>query len=389
MHVKLGLEVLLETRIELLRDRRIGILVHPASINSRLEHTLDLFFEHPEINLTTVMGPQHGARGETQDNMIEWHDYRDSVTSLPVFSLYSQTRKPTETMLAKIDTLVVDLQDIGSRYYTFIHTLVLTMQACQSLDKSLIVLDRPNPINGKDIEGPVLDPHFQSFVGLYPLAVRHGMTIGELALYFNQEFKIACKLEVVKMQQWDRELFFEESNLPWVLPSPNIPTIDTAITYPGMCLLEGTNVSEGRGTTRPFELSGAPWIKAKELVSRVSKIGLPGVYFRPVYFTPTFQKWAGELVEGCQIHVVDRSTFRPFRTGLALLQLYREIGEDQFQWKQPPYEYEHEKLPIDILCGTDRVRKQLEIGASVDDLEQLWDSDLERFAEVRQQYLLY
>lgn len=389
MHVKLGLEVLLETRIELLRDRRIGILVHPASINSRLEHTLDLFSEHPEINLTTVMGPQHGARGETQDNMIEWHDYRDSVTSLPVFSLYSQTRKPTETMLAKIDTLVVDLQDIGSRYYTFIHTLVLTMQACQSLNKSLIVLDRPNPINGKDIEGPVLDPHFQSFVGLYPLAVRHGMTIGELALYFNQEFKIACKLEVVKMQQWDRDLFFEESGLPWVLPSPNIPTVDTAITYPGMCLLEGTNVSEGRGTTRPFELSGAPWIKAKELVSRVREMGLPGVDFRPVYFTPTFQKWAGELVEGCQIHVVDRSTFRPFRTGLALLQLYREIGEDQFQWKQPPYEYEYKKLPIDILCGTDRVRKQLETGANVDDLEQLWDSDLKRFAEVRQQYLLY
>ena len=338
MQVKLGLEVLLERRIELLRDRRIGILVHPASVNSRLEHTLDLFFDHPEINLTTVMGPQHGARGETQDNMIEWQDYRDSVTSLPVFSLYGQTRKPTETMLAKIDTLVVDLQDIGSRYYTFIHTLVLTMQACQSLDKSLIVLDRPNPINGKDIEGPVLDPNFQSFVGLYPLAVRHGMTIGELALYFNQEFKIACKLEVVKMQQWDRELFFEESSLPWVLPSPNIPTIDTAIVYPGMCLLEGTNVSEGRGTTRPFELSGAPWIKAKELVSRLGKMGLPGVDFRPVYFTPTFQKGAGELLEGCQIHVVDRTAFRPFRTGLALLQLYREIGGDQFQWKQPPYE---------------------------------------------------
>lgn len=386
---KTGLEVLLERHLDLLRDRRVGLIAHPASVDSRLEHIADLFGRHPEIRLTTLLGPQHGARGETQDNMIEWEDYRDPVTGLPVYSLYGKVRKPTAPMLAEVDTLVFDLQDVGARYYTFIYTMALAMQACAEQDKDFVVLDRPNPINGVDLEGPVLDPEFASFVGLYPLAIRHGMTVGELAQYFNQRFQIGCRLTVIPMEGWKRTLYFEETGLPWIFPSPNIPTVDTAVVYPGMCLLEGTNVSEGRGTTRPFELSGAPWIRPAELVGRLRALGLPGVAFRPVHFIPTFHKWSGEMVGGVQIHVTDRRTFRPFRTGLALLLLYRQLGKDRFQWKAPPYEYETEKLPIDILFGTDRLRRRIEQGAELEELEASWQEDLQEFARTRAPYLLY
>jgi uncharacterized protein YbbC (DUF1343 family) len=292
-------------------------------------------------------------------------------------------------MLNGVDVLVFDLQDVGARYYTYIQTLALVMKACREQGKSLVVLDRPNPINGVDTEGTVLDPDFSSFVGLYPLAIRHGLTVGELALYLNLEFQIDCRLEIVKMQGWTRDMFFSETQLPWVLPSPNMPTLETALVYPGMCLLEGTNVSEGRGTTRPFELSGAPWITPARMVEQLDRMDLPGVVFRPVHFTPTFHKWAGERIGGVQIHVSDRAAFRPVLTGLALLTLYRQMGEDRFAWKSPPYEYEEEKLPIDILCGTDRIRHLIEAGAGLDELEGSWRTELEEFREVRQKYLLY
>ena len=389
MAVKPGLEVLLEHELHLIQGKRVGIIVNPSSINSQLEHTLDLFAAHPAIELTTVMGPQHGIRGETQDNMIEWEDYRDSVTHLPVYSLYSETRSPTQKMLADVDVVIFDLQDTGARYYTFVYTMALAMRACHQQGKSFIVLDRPNPINGIEVEGTVLDPNFSSFVGLYPLAIRHGMTVGELALYFNREFGIHCELHVVQMRGWEREMFFEDTGLPWVLPSPNIPTVDTAIVYPGMCLLEGTNISEGRGTTRPFEFSGAPWIQPFEMARRLKKMDLPGAVFRPLYFTPTFHKWSPQLVGGIQIHVLDRRAFRPFRTGLALLKVYRELGGEQFQWKNPPFEYEYEKLPFDILCGTDKIRKQMEADASLKEIEHSWKDELQKFRKVRQKYLLY
>jgi len=387
--VQTGLEVLLENQLDLIQGKRVGIIVHPSSIDSQFQHTLDLFLNHPEIELTTVMGPQHGIRGETQDNMIEWEDYKDPVSHLPVYSLYSETRSPTEKMLSEVDVVVVDLQDIGARYYTFISTMALAMKACQEQAKSCIVLDRPNPINGIDVEGTVLDPDFSSYVGLYPLAIRHGMTVGELALYFNTEFCIQCELHVVQMRGWTREMFFEETELPWVLPSPNMPSVDAAIVYPGMCLLEGTNVSEGRGTTRPFECSGAPWVQPFETAKRLEQMDLPGAIFRPISFTPTFHKWASQMIGGVQIHVVDRRAFQPFRTGLALLIAYREMGGNQFQWKQPPYEYEYERLPFDILCGTDEVRKQIEAEASLEQIEHSWQDPLQEFRKVRQKYLLY
>lgn len=389
MKVRSGLEVLLEKRLDLISGRRAGVVAHPSSVDSHYNHIVDLLHHHPSVQLTALFGPQHGIRGETQDNMIEWQDFRDERTGLPVYSLYGEHRQPTREMLSGLDLLLFDLQDVGARYYTFIYTMALAMEACREVGVDFVVLDRPNPINGIDVEGPVLDPRYRSFVGLYPLPVRHGMTVGELALYFNQEMGIGCNLQVVRMEGWDRHQYFGQTGLPWVLPSPNIPTLESAVVYPGMCLLEGTNVSEGRGTTRPFEFSGAPWIDPHQLVEELTLLNLPGTHFRPVHFIPTFHKWAGELIGGVQIHVVDRSVYRPFRTGLALTSLYRKLGDGQFHWNDPPYEYEYQLLPFDILCGTNRIREQIEAGLPLDEIENSWRPDLNRFLQKRQHYLLY
>jgi uncharacterized protein YbbC (DUF1343 family) len=389
MDVTLGLDVLLHERLDLLSGKRVGLLAHPASVNRDRRHIVDLLTERPEVRTTALFGPQHGARGETQDNMIEWEDYRDPQLGVPVYSLYGTTRKPTREMLADLDVLVIDLQDVGSRYYTFIYTMALAMEACAEQGKTVVVLDRPNPINGVSIEGPILDPHFSSFVGLYPIPVRHGMTPGELALMFNQEFGIGVELTVVPMQGWQRKQHFDETGLPWVMPSPNMPNLNAALVYPGMCLLEGTNVSEGRGTTAPFEFSGAPWIDSEDFAARLSGRNLPGVFFRPLHFLPTFHKWAGHLVGGVQVHVTERESFRPFLTGILLIEAYRERGQELFQWKQPPYEYEYELLPFDILCGTDQIRKTMESGRSLMELADSWVSEVERFRHLREPFLLY
>jgi uncharacterized protein YbbC (DUF1343 family) len=295
MTVRPGIEVLLNERRNLLRGARVGAVVHPASALSDLRHTADLLF-----------GPQHGARGEKQDNMVESDFYRDPDTRLPVHSLYGETRRPTEEMLKDVEVLIYDLQDVGTRVYTFIYTMAYCMEACALLGKRIIVLDRPNPINGRQVEGNRLDPNFSSFVGLYPIPMRHGMTTGELALLFNSEFGIHCDLTVVEMEGWRRNDWFDQTGLPWIPPSPNLPTPNSAIVYPGSVLMEGTCLSEGRGTTRPFELIGAPFIQSRRYAEILNAIGLPGVYFRPVYFQPTFQKWAGEMCGGIQIHVQER-----------------------------------------------------------------------------------
>lgn len=389
MSVKLGLEVFLRSRLDLVKGERVGILLNPSSTDSRLKSSLRLLCENSSIELTTIFGPQHGVRGETQDNMVEWEDYHDPLTNCPVYSLYGATRKPLEKMLSNLDVLLFDIQDIGTRCYTYLSTMALAMEACQEHGKRFVVLDRPNPINGIDLEGPVLDPGFRSFIGLHPIPIRHAMTPGELALFFNQECGINGELDVVKMEGWTREMFFEDTRLPWVLPSPNMPTIQTALVYPGLSLLEGTNVSEGRGTTRPFEFSGAPWVQPNLLTEHLEEESLPGVHFRSVYFMPTFHKWSHKLIGGVQLHVLDRNLFRPFRTGLALIKCYREMSGNQFQWKLPPYEYEYDKVPFDILCGTDQVRKQIENGASLDEIEQFCNTSLQSFREIRENYLLY
>ena len=282
---------------------------------------------------------------------MEWKSYEQPRLRIPVHSLYGEYREPTAEMLRGLDVLLVDLQDIGSRYYTFVWTLYLSIRACEKCGIAVVVLDRPNPINGVTREGPILDPNYTSFVGMHPLLVRHGCTIGELAQQFRDEAFPNCEVSVLPMKQWERAMWFDQTGLPWVMPSPNMPTLDTATVYPGMCLFEGTNISEGRGTTRPFEIFGAPFIDAEKLCTELNNQKLPGVFFRANYFQPTFQKFAGQLCGGAQIHVIDRECFQPFQTGLIIIQNIRAFYRGQFAWKQPPYEYETEKLPIEILLG--------------------------------------
>jgi len=322
--------------------------------------------------------------------MVEWEGFRDRLTALPVYSLYGACRKPDGAMLEDIDVLVADLQDVGARYYTFIWTLSLCMEACLAHSKAVVILDRPNPIGGLLTEGPVLDPAYASFVGLRPLPVRHGMTIGEIASFFAEAFYTGLRCHVIRAEGWRRSLWFEDCGLPWVLPSPNMPTPDTAAVYPGMCLLEGTLLSEGRGTTRPFEIFGAPFIEPERLVSHLTSFRLPGVVFRPLHFEPTFQKHAGRLCGGAQLHVTDRKRFKPFKTGVAILKAVHELYPRERLWKSPPYEYETIKMPIDILAGTDRLRLDIEERRGLDEMESWWRHECSRFnKDVRRRHLLY
>lgn len=322
--------------------------------------------------------------------MIEWEGFVDRKTGLPVYSLYGHARKPGPAMLKDIDAMVIDMQDIGSRYYTFIWTMDLCMEACREINKSVIILDRPNPIGGHITEGPVLDSAFTSFVGQRPVPIRHGMTIGEIGTYLKNEFYPSLDLHIIPMNNWQRKMWFDKTGLPWIMPSPNMPSLDTATLYPGMCLLEGTNLSEGRGTTRPFEIFGAPFIDPDLLVMRLKEFSLPGVIFRPMFFQPTFQKHAGRLCGGAQIHVINREKFRPFKTGVAVLKAMHDLYPEDFRWKQPPYEYETEKMPIDILAGTDRLRLDIETGEKLDRMEKLWREECAKFnREFRKKYLMY
>jgi uncharacterized protein YbbC (DUF1343 family) len=336
-----------------LRGARVGALLHPASVSSKLEHASRVLERYNDdlFRLVAFFGPQHGFLGQTQDNMMEWKSYEHPRLRIPVYSLYAEHREPTAEMLQDLDVLLVDLQDIGARYYTFIWTMYLCMRACEKNGVAMVVLDRPNPINGISVEGPLLDPHYRSFVGLHLIPVRHGKTIGELAQQFRDEAFPKCELSILAMKNWKRQMWFDETGLQWVMPSPNMPTLDTATVYPGMCLLEGTNISEGRGTTRPFEIFGAPFIDPEKLSSELNALNLPGVFFRENYFQPTFHKFAGELCGGAQIHVTDRDEFRPFLTGVEIIKRSRKMHPEQFQWKQPPYEYEWKRLPIEILIG--------------------------------------
>jgi uncharacterized protein YbbC (DUF1343 family) len=388
--VRVGLDLFEKNWPQKLKGTRVGLLVHPASVNRKLEHAVNLFIKSKKLDLQALFGPQHGIRGETQDNMVEWKGFRDAHTKLPIFSLYGQTRNPEPAMLKDIDVMVIDMQNVGSRYYTFIWTMELCMQACLEMNKSVVILDRPNPIGGHVTEGPVLDTTYASFVGLRPLPVRHGMTIGEIGNYMRNEFYPSLDFHVIPMQGWKRKIWFNDTGLPWVMPSPNMPTLDTAAVYPGTCLLEGTNLSEGRGTTRPFEIFGAPFIDPEILVSHLNQFRLHGVVFRPMYFQPTFQKHAGKLCRGAQIHIVNREKFKPFKTGIAILKIIHDLYPEHFEWKQPPYEYETEKMPIDILAGTDKLRIGIEKDGKLDQMEEWWQEQCQQFHRTyRKRYLMY
>lgn len=386
--VRTGLDLFLADPPRALRGRRLGFIANPTTVTSDLLHGADALARSKRHRLTALFGPEHGVWADAQD-LIEVGDSTDPHTGLPVYSLYGETRVPTEAMLGDVDALVFDVQDVGSRYYTFNYTMLHAMEACASSGRALVVLDRPNPLGGTTVDGNVLDPAYRSFVGMHPLAVRHGMTVGELARMFRAECELKVELFVVGMRGWKRSMFFEDTRLPWVMPSPNVPTVDTAVVYPGGCLIEGTNLSEGRGTTRPFELVGAPWLDPWKLAETLEKAKIRGVRFRPVYFTPTFHKHAGQACGGVQIHVTDRSLFPAFLTYLLLIEAARAQNTKRFAWRDPPYEYELEKLPIDILCGTDAIRRQIEGMRSVRRLAAGWKKDAAGFAKRRRPYLMY
>jgi uncharacterized protein YbbC (DUF1343 family) len=383
-----GLDVLVHHRANLLRGRRVGLLAHQASVDARLTHAVDRLRDLRGVRLATLMAPEHGMWGAAQDH-APIAATRDARTRLPVHSLYGRRREPSPAMLHGLDALVVDLQDVGSRYYTFVWTMALAMNVCARAGVEVIVLDRPNPLGGTVLEGNVPDPAFASFVGLYPLPERHGMTIGELARWLVDEHRLRCRLTVVDMRGWRRAMLWEDTELPWVAPSPNMPTPDTARVYPGGCLIEGTNLSEGRGTTRPFEWVGAPYLDAHAYAEALNHLGLAGVHFRPTRFAPTFHKWAGRLCGGVQVHVTDRARFKPFLTGIALIASARRLAPKSFAWKRPPYEFERKKLPIDILFGTDRIRRAIERGTTLGAIERAWQPDLAAFARRRTRWLAY
>ncbi|NIO47815.1 MAG: DUF1343 domain-containing protein [Candidatus Aminicenantes bacterium] len=400
-----GIEVFFESRLDLVRGKRVGLITNPTGVDSNLKSVIDLFHNNQEINLVALYGPEHGIRGNAQAGEYVPF-YIDDKYNIPVFSLYGQSRKPEAGMLKNIDeymrsfdtikagkipqtsmvestdVLIFDIQDVGTRIYTYIATMAYCMQACAENGVDFIVLDRPNPINGEDLEGPLLEyPEYSSFVGLYPIPIRHGMTIGELAEYFNDKF-LAKKvnLTVIPMQGWERKMWYDETSLPWVIPSPNMPTLDTATVYPGQEFLEGTNISEGRGTTKPFEIFGAPWIDGYELTKKLNELNLEGIKFTEAWFSPTFSKYEGELCGGAQVHVVDRDRYRPFESSLHIIKTVMNMYPSHFKFHN---EY------FDKLMGTSKVREALEKGVDVNDIIRSYQEGLDNFSELRKPYLLY
>ena len=387
MAVTLGSERLLASGM--LTGWRVGLVSNPASVDGAFRHVVDRVSAQPGVVLAALFGPQHGFHADVQDNMVETGHARHPRLDVPVHSLYSDTREPTAEMLDGLDLLVIDLQDVGTRVYTYIYTMANCLRAARRRGLPVVVCDRPNPIGGEAVEGPVLDPAFASFVGQFPIPLRHGMTIGELARLFNDHFEIGADLQVMRLDGWSRRMYHDDAEAPWVIPSPNLPTPDSALVYPGMVLLEGTSLSEGRGTTRPFELFGAPGIDPESLARSLNALDLPGAHFRPVTFEPTFQKHAGHPCGGCQIHVTDRHAFRPVLTGVAAIAACRETLGDRFGWREPPYEYEHDKMPIDILAGSGTLRGDMEAGRAAADIALDWKAGLAAFEMLRQQFLLY
>jgi len=383
-----GLDVLLGRLRTLLGGQSVGLLCHPASVTADLTPAAEALMRVKDMNLRRLFAPEHGITGAAQDLVLVGHE-KDPLTGLPVMSLYGRRLDPDPRVLEGLDALIVDLQDVGARYYTYNWTMALAMKAAARANLPVIVLDRPNPLGGERLEGNWPEAGWSSFVGLYPLPIRHGMTMGELAGYLNDRHELGCDLTVVPMLGWRRGMAWEDTGLPWVAPSPNMPTPDTARVYPGGCLVEGTNLSEGRGTTRPFEWIGAPYLDGPRLARALERRGLPGVRFRPVGFEPAFHKWKSQRCGGVQIHVTDAARFKPFAAYLALIAEARRQAPRHFRWRRPPYEFERVRLPMDLLCGGPGIRRAIERGVSLARLETSWRPDLARFARARRPYLLY
>ena len=389
MHVQTGLERFVESPPKWMAGKRIGLLCNPASVDRNFCHAPELINRKLEGQLQALFSPQHGFFAEKQDNMIESEDMSDPILKIPVFSLYGKTRVPDKKMFDLIDVLIVDLQDVGTRVYTFIYTMSYCLEAAKEFGKKVLVLDRPNPISGSITEGNCLTSECTSFVGRHPIPMRHGLTIGELALLFNNEYGIGCDLEIIPMNGWNRKMFFQNTGLPWIPPSPNIPWPVSAMVYPGQVLWEGTNVSEGRGTTRPFEIFGAPFINTTLLLSSLGENRVPGATLRPVVFEPTSNKFKGTLCKGFQIHVTDPYEFKPYITTFKLLQAVIFHHKDQFRWKHPPYEYEFQRHPIDLIIGNKKIRQRIEHLDNIDTIENSWLDELKGFIEISRKFHLY
>lgn len=387
--VETGLQRLLTAPPSWLQKTRLGLLCNSASVDPSLVHARVLIHRRFAGRLRALYAPQHGFFAEKQDNMKESDDIRDPLLDLPVFSLYGRTRSPTAEMLAPVDVLLVDLQDVGTRVYTFAYTLSYCMEAARTFNKHVVVLDRPNPLGGFDVEGNLLEPSCASFVGRYALPMRHGLTIGELARWMNRHCGIGCELKVIPMQGWHRAMRYQDTGLPWVAPSPNLPTPSAAAVYPGQVLWEGTNVSEGRGTTQPFELFGAPYWEPYRLLDALSPADTAGAVLRPCAFEPVANKWAGRLCRGFQLHVTNPHVFQPYRTSLRLLQAVISLYPNDFAWSAPPYEYEWHRRPIDLIIGSRTVRERIESLEDLTAIEADWTASLAAFRNERPKYLLY
>ncbi|MDM5212753.1 DUF1343 domain-containing protein [Peribacillus sp. NJ4] len=375
-----GIEVLLKEEKDVLSRKKVGLITNPTGIDSKLTSIVDLLHDDPDINLTALFGPEHGVRGDAQAGAsVEY--YIDEKTGLPVYSLYGKTKKPTPEMLKDVEVLVFDIQDVGTRYYTYIYTMAYAMEAAKENDIPFIVLDRPNPQGGESVDGPVLEPEFSSFVGLYPIPLKHGMTVGELATLFNKEFKIGADLKVIKMKGWKRDMDYDDTGLPFVLPSPNMPTVSTTFVYPATGLIEGTNVSEGRGTTKPFELIGAPYINGDELAGKLNALRLPGVKFRAASFTPMFSKHAGKLSHGVEIYITDREEFKAVPTGLHIIKTIQDLYPGDFEFLAANN--------FNLLIGNGWVRSRIEEGSSVNEIMKEYQEKQDAFKKVRKNYLLY
>lgn len=385
MTTELGLEVFLETHLDRVAGSRVGLLACPSSVDSQLLGSVERLHRHPAVNLAALFGPEHGIRGDAQAGSPVASAI-DPLTSLPVYSLYGESKSPTAEMLADLDILLIDLQDAGVRFYTFVATTLYVMRAAKAAGVAVILLDRPAPIGGERVEGPLLDRDYASFVGPYPLPIRYGMTIGEVAQLVNER-EIGCELTVIPMRGWSRALWFDQTGLPFIPSSPNLPTLDTVTLYPGTCLVEGTNLSEGRGTTRPFEYIGAPWINAESLAAELNERSLAGLRFRPVYFVPTFSKYQGELCAGAHVYVTDRDALQPVNAMLHMLQTLKRRYPDEFAWRQPWDD--GARPPIDLLWGSDRLRCCIDADEPVDSLIESWRLDLRAYERERAASLLY
>ncbi|MGD6815996.1 exo-beta-N-acetylmuramidase NamZ family protein [Metabacillus sp. 113a] len=375
-----GAEMLFKQHQKLIKGKRIGLITNPTGVDRNLKSIVDIAAGSKDTELTALFGPEHGVRGDAQAGQyVEY--YIDEKTGVPVYSLYGQTKKPTPEMLKNVDVLLFDIQDVGTRYYTYIYTMAYAMEAAKEKGIPIIVLDRPNPLGGIQTDGPVLEPEFSSFVGRYPIPLRHGMTVVELATLFNNEFGIDADLKVIKMKGWKRNMDFDETSLPFVMPSPNMPTIETAFVYPATGMIEGTNLSEGRGTTKPFELIGAPFINSSDLAEKLNRLKLPGVSFRAASFTPTFSKHSGKLSHGVQVYVTDRKKFKAVKTGLSIVKTVKDMYPNDFQFLASNH--------FNLLLGNSWVKEMLINGASVEEIEKRYEKERKQFMEIREQYLMY